>query len=279
MPGIDAHQHFWKFDPVRDSWITDDMAVIQRDFMPPDLQPLLEKHGLEGCVVVQSDQSEEETLFQVSNSGQYAFIKGVVGWTDLRAPNVEERLSEYSQYKKLKGFRHVLQGEQDRALMLHPDFKRGIAALGQFGFTYDILIFPDQLNYSRELAAAFPNQLFIIDHIAKPGIKAGALQGWQEDIKAIATLDNVYCKISGMVTEADWKHWRETDFRPYLDTVTEAFGAKRILFGSDWPVCQVAGGYDRMIGIVKNYFAAFSASEQALFFGGNAAGFYQLNKS
>ncbi len=276
MPGIDAHQHFWKFDPVRDSWITDDMAVIQRDFMPHDLQPLLEKHGLEGCVVVQSDQSEDETIFQVSNATQYSFIKGVVGWTDLRAPNVEERLSAYSAYSKLKGFRHVLQGEQDRALMLTPDFKRGIAALKKFGFTYDILIFPDQLKYSRELAAAFPNQLFIIDHIAKPGIKAGAIDGWKEDIKAIGTLDNVYCKISGMVTEADWTNWKETDFHPYMDTVVEAFGAKRIVFGSDWPVCQVAGGYDRMMGIVKNYFASFSAAEQALFFGGNAASFYQL---
>ena len=279
MPGIDAHQHFWKFDPVRDSWITDDMAVIQRDFMPDDLEPILQKHGLEGCVVVQSDQSEEETLFQVGNSEQYSFIKGVVGWTDLRAPNVQERLSEYSQYKKLKGFRHVLQGEPDRALMLSPGFKRGIAALGEFGFTYDILIFPDQLNYSRELAAAFPDQLFVVDHIAKPGIKAGTLKGWQEDIKALATLDNVYCKISGMVTEADWKHWKETDFHPYIDTVVEAFGTKRILFGSDWPVCQVAGGYDRMMDIVKNYFTSFSAAEQALFFGGNASSFYQLNKS
>jgi L-fuconolactonase len=192
---------------------------------------------------------------------------------------VEERLSQYSQYEKLKGFRHVLQGEQDRALMLKPEFKRGIAALGKYGFTYDILIFPDQLNYSRELVAAFPNQLFIIDHIAKPRIKAGELEGWKKDIKAIATLDNVYCKISGMVTEANWKNWKEADFHPYIDTVVEAFGIKRLLFGSDWPVCQVAGGYDRMIGIVKNYFASFSAGEQALFFGDNATSFYQLNKS
>jgi L-fuconolactonase len=278
MPGIDAHQHFWKFDPMRDSWITDDMAVIQRDFMPPDLEPLLQKHGLDGCVVVQSDQSEEETLFQIGNSEKHAFIKGVVGWTDLRAPGVEARLLQYSQYKKLKGFRHVLQGEKDRAMMLTPDFKRGIAALEKFGFTYDILVFPDQLNYSRELAAAFPNQLFVIDHIAKPGIRAGAVEGWKRDMQAIAALDNVYCKISGMVTEADWKGWKETDFHVYIDTVVEAFGMNRLMYGSDWPVCQVAGGYDRMIGIVKNYFASFSADEQSLFFGDNAVSFYQLNK-
>lgn len=276
MPGIDAHQHFWKFDPVRDSWITDDMAVIQRDFMPEDLEPLLEKHGLDGCVVVQSDQSEDETLFQVGNAAKHAFIKGVVGWTDLRAADIETRLSKYSQYNKLKGFRHVLQGEQDRALMLRPDFKRGIAALRQYGFTYDILIFPDQLTYSKELVAAFPDQPFVIDHIAKPGIKAGIIDGWKEDMQAIAQHENVYCKISGMVTEADWKNWKEKDFHPYLDTVVEAFGTARIMFGSDWPVCQVAGGYDKMLGIVKAYFSSFSAGEQALFFGGNATSFYQL---
>jgi len=276
MPGIDAHQHFWKFDPVRDSWITDDMAVIQRDFMPADLEPLLQKHALDGCVVVQSDQSEEETLFQLDNATQHAFIKGVVGWTDLRAAALGTRLSEYSQYNKLKGFRHVLQGEEDRALMLSPAFKSGIAALQQYGFTYDILIFPDQLRYSRELVAAFPDQPFVIDHIAKPRIKDGIVDGWKEDMQAIASYENVYCKISGMVTEADWKNWKEADFRPYLDTIVEAFGTKRILFGSDWPVCQVAGGYDRMMGIVKKYFASFSADEQALFFGGNAINFYQL---
>jgi L-fuconolactonase len=260
MPGIDAHQHFWKFDPVRDSWITDDMAVIQRDFMPPDLEPILKKHALDGCVVVQSDQSEEETLFQVGNAAKHAFVKGVVGWTDLRAAGVEARLSEYSQYNKLKGFRHVLQDEEDRALMLSPGFKRGIAALQQYGFTYDILIFPDQLKYSLELVAAFPDQPFVIDHIAKPRIKDGIVDGWKEDMQAIAQHENVYCKISGMVT----------------DTIVDAFGTKRILFGSDWPVCQVAGGYDRMMGIVKKYFASFSADEQALFFGGNAINFYQL---
>ncbi|MBS1563799.1 MAG: amidohydrolase family protein, partial [Bacteroidetes bacterium] len=205
MPNIDAHQHFWRFDPVRDSWITDDMSVIQRDFMPEDLEPILKKHGIDGCVVVQSDQSEDETLFQVGNAAKHSFIKGVVGWTDLRAENVTERLSEYSQYNKLKGFRHVLQGEADRALMLQPAFKRGIAALQKYAFTYDILIFPDQLKYSSELVAAFPDQPFVIDHIAKPGIKAGVIDGWKEDMQAIARHENVYCKISGMVTEADWK--------------------------------------------------------------------------
>jgi len=276
MPGIDAHQHFWKFDPVRDNWITEEMGVIRRDFMPEDLKPLLQKHALDGCVVVQSDQSDDETLFQVGNAAKHAFIKGVVGWTDLRAADVETRLSEYSQYNKLKGFRHVLQGEPDRALMLQPDFKRGIAALRKYGFTYDILIFPDQLKYSKELVAAFPDQPFVIDHIAKPGIKAGIVDGWKEDMQAIAQHENVYCKISGMVTEADWKNWKEKDFHPYLDTVVEAFGTARIMFGSDWPVCQVAGGYDKMLGIVKKYFSSFTANEQSLFFGGNAIGFYQL---
>ena len=273
---IDSHQHFWKFDPIRDSWIDDSMSAIQRDFYPADLQPVLQANGISGCVTVQSDQSEAENDFQLQHAAAHDFIKGVVGWVDLQADNVAERLSYYQQFKKLKGFRHVLQGETDRALMLKPAFKNGISLLQQFGFTYDILIFPDQLYYSRELVAAFPDQPFVIDHIAKPGIKDGTIDDWKKGMQAIAAYENVYCKISGMVTEADWRNWKEPDFKPYLDVVVEAFGTKRILFGSDWPVCLVAASYAKMMDIVKNYFNAFSKDEQTLFFGGNATRFYKL---
>jgi L-fuconolactonase len=173
MPKIDAHQHFWKFDPVRDSWITDDMADIRRDFAPEDLQPVLQQHGFDGCVVVQAGQSEAENELLLGYADTHNFIKGVVGWVDLRAANVQERLEHYAGVEKMKGFRHVLQGEPDRALMLQPEFKSGISQLSRFGFTYDILIFPDQLGYAKELVAAFPEQLFVIDHLAKPNIKAG----------------------------------------------------------------------------------------------------------
>lgn len=278
MKRIDAHQHFWKFDPVRDSWITEEMSVIQRDFMPQDLEPLLKANGFDGCVVVQSDQSEIENSFQLDNAEKHKFIQGVVGWVDLRSKDIEDRLSYYSQFPKLKGFRHVLQGEPDRALMLNPDFMNGIGKLRKHGYTYDILIFPDQLGYTKEFVAAFPDQPFVIDHIAKPQIKEKKISDWEKDIRAVAQYKNVYCKISGMVTEADWQQWEVNDYSPYLDVIVEAFGTERIMFGSDWPVCEVAATYAQVVGIVKAYFSAFSSHEQAMFFGGNASTFYSLSQ-
>jgi L-fuconolactonase len=273
---IDAHQHFWQFDPVRDSWINEDMAIIQNDFLPQQLESILKQNGIDGSVVVQSDQSEKENEFQLSNAAQYDFIRGVIGWVDLQAADIEEKLSYYQQFKKLKGFRHVLQGEPQRDLMLQPAFKKGISLLNKYGFTYDVLIFPDQLKYTKELAAAFPDQPFVINHIAKPGIKDGLIAEWKKDIMAVADCQNVYCKISGMVTEADWKNWKPDNFTPFLDTIVEAFGTERIMYGSDWPVCLVAADYTRMKQIVDDYFSTFSAIEQAAFFGKTAIGFYKL---
>jgi L-fuconolactonase len=273
---IDSHQHFWKFNKIRDSWITDDMAVIQRDFMPEDLKPILEQYGFDGCVTVQSDQSETENAFQLRNAEQNDFIKGVIGWTDLQAFDVEEKLMNYTRSTKIKGFRHVLQGEVDRALMIKPTFKKGVSLLSKFGLTYDILIFPDQLRYAYQLASQLPNQKFVIDHIAKPPIKANDIADWQRDISVFKTLENVSCKISGMVTEADWKTWQADDFTPYIDVVVEAFGTKRIMYGSDWPVCLLAADYGKMLSITENYFQAFSQDEKEDFFGNNAARFYNL---
>jgi L-fuconolactonase len=276
MKRIDAHQHFWHFDPVRDSWINQEMKVIQRDFIPEDLQPLLIKNDLDGCIAVQASQSEEETKFLISLAKEHDFIAGVVGWVDLQAKDIMKRLANYKLYPVVKGFRHVLQGEAERDLMLHTRFKRGIAALQQYGFTYDILIFPDQLKFSSELVAAFPDQKFVVDHIAKPYIKRGEIAEWKADIEKLASYPNVYCKISGMVTEGNWTTWKQEDFRPYMDVVVRAFGTNRIMFGSDWPVCEVAASYDEVVNIVKNYFSAFTQGEQAQFFGLNAIQFYNL---
>jgi len=273
---IDAHQHFWQFDPVRDSWINEEMAVIQKDFLPSDLQPILQQNNIDGCVVVQSDQTEKDNEFQLANAGSFDFIKAVVGWVNLQDKAVEDRLAYYSSFKKMKGFRHVLQGEQDRALMLKPAFMNGISKLQKFGFTYDILIFPDQLKYAAELVAAFPDQKFVIDHIAKPNIKDKYTNGWKKDMEALAGYENLYCKISGMVTEADWKNWNREDFFPYIDTIVETFGTNRIIFGSDWPVCLVAASYQQMIQIVKDYFDPFTGNEKEKFFGNNAVEFYNL---
>jgi L-fuconolactonase len=277
MLRIDSHQHFWKFDPVRDSWITDEMSVIQRDFLPQDLKPVLEQNGFDGCVVVQSDQSYDENRFQLDNASRNDFIKGIVGWVEMVSPNVEKDLEYLSQFKKMKGLRHVLQGEKDRAFMLQPSFMKGISLLKKYNFTYDILIFPDQLTHSINFVKAFPDQPFVIDHIAKPYIKDKKITEWKKDMEAIAEYKNVYCKISGMVTEADWKQWKNEDLTPYIDTVTEAFGTDRIMFGSDWPVCLVAGTYEKITGIVKDHFSSYSKNEQELFFGGNAIKFYNLN--
>ncbi len=275
MHVIDAHQHFWNYDPLAHSWINEEMSVIRKDFLPVDLKPVFEQHGIEGCVAVQADQTEAETDFLVQLSKENAFIKGVVGWVDLRAENIHERLGHYKQYPVVKGFRHILQGEEP-AYMLQPDFFRGIAALKEFGYTYDILIFPKHLPTAIEFVKQFPDQLFVIDHIAKPLIKNGLRDDWKTGILAMATFPNVYCKVSGMVTEADWKNGKPEDFKPYLDTVSEAFGTNRLIYGSDWPVCLVAASYTDMMGIVKNYFLSFSQAEQQAVFGGNAATFYQL---
>ena len=276
MQRIDAHQHFWKFDPVRDHWITDDMSRIRKDFLPQDLQPLLKENDFDGCVLVQSDQSEEENQFQLCNAEKYDFIKGVVGWVDLQDEHVEERLQYYSEKKKMKGFRHVLQDEPQRDFMLNENFKRGISYLSGYNFTYDILIFPDQLKYSEQLVAAFPNQKFVIDHLAKPFIKSKEISEWKKDLEAIAEHSNVYCKISGFVTEADWSNWTGADFLPYFDTAVEAFGTGRIMFGSDWPVCLVAAEYKQVVDTAKEYFSSFTINEQQQFFSGNAVQFYNL---
>ena len=276
MSQIDSHQHFWKYDPMRDAWITDDMAVIQRDFFPQDLDPLLKENGFDGCVIVQSDQSEVETHFQIQNAESHDFIKGVVGWVSLMAENVEQRLEYFSQFKKLKGFRHVLQGEPQRDFMLRPDFLNGLSLLEKYGFTYDILIFPDQLKFASEMVAKFPNQKFVLDHIAKPYIKDKKITGWDEDIQALGKFDNVLCKVSGMVTETNWNSWKPEDFNPYIDVVVEAFGVDRIMFGSDWPVCTVAATYAEVYDIVKKYFSGYSASEQEKIFGENTVKFYNL---
>jgi len=276
MYKIDAHQHFWKFDPVRDSWITEEMDVIRRDFLPQDLMHILMHNQIQGCIAVQASQSEKENQFLLDLAATTPFIKGVVGWVDLQADDIEERLKHYGKIEKMVGFRHVLQGEPQRDLMLQPNFKRGISLLNKYGFTYDILIFTDQLKYAAQLVAEFPKQRFVIDHIAKPDIKNQEVKEWEQAIREVAKYPNVYCKVSGMVTEANWYDWEEDDFKPYMDVVFDAFGIDRLMFGSDWPVCMVAGGYNRVVKMVRHYLAPLSDADKAKFWGSNAIKFYNL---
>jgi len=275
-PVIDAHQHFWKFDPGRDAWITDEMQVLRRDYLPEDLEPVYKQKKITGSVLVQADPSENENVFFLELAEKNPFILGVVGWIDLLSDKLEERLAYYQQFPLMKGFRHLLQGEPQRDMMLNPKFKRGIGLLNQYGFSFDLLIRHDQLGFTEKLVAAFPEQRFVIDHMAKPCIKQGIIAEWKQAIKRFSLFDNVYCKISGLVTEADWEFWEEADFRPYIDTVVETFGTKRIMFGSDWPVCLLAGTYEEVKGVADNYLYPFSKKEQSDFFGGNAIFFYHL---
>lgn len=273
---IDSHQHFWQYEPEKHSWIDDEMAAIRRDFTPEDLIQELTQNGVEGCVAVQADQTETETDFLIDLASKNNFIKGIVGWVDLRSTTVEESLEKYATVKKVKGFRHVVQGEPDHNFLLRPAFLNGIAALEKHHFSYDILIFPHQLGAALELVSKFPNQKFVIDHLAKPYIKDGFFNGWATLMKAFAKHENIFCKVSGMITEADYNNWTKAQLAPYLDVVFEAFGSRRILFGSDWPVCLVAGSYAQVKAIVTDYIADFSSEEQKNIMGHNAMKFYNL---
>jgi L-fuconolactonase len=207
---------------------------------------------------------------------QNPFVLGVVGWIDLLSEHLEEKLKEYQQFPRMKGFRWLLQGEKQRDIMLSAEFRRGIGLLNQYGFSFDLLILSDQLGYAEQLVADFPEQRFVIDHMAKPKIKQGVISEWKQAIRRFAPYKQVYCKISGLVNEADWEYWEHEDFRPYIDSVVDTFGTKRIMFGSDWPVCLLAATYDQVKDIAEDYFYSFTTDEQADFFGNNAKNFYKL---
>lgn len=275
MEKVDAHQHFWNFDPLRDNWITEEMEAIRHDFLPHDLKPLLDANGVNSCIAVQADQSENETDFLLSLAAENEFIKGVVGWIDLCADTIHERLEHYSQFPKLKGFRHVLQAEPIE-FILKPEFQRGITALQVYGFTYDILIYPQHLPVIPDLIRGGNDQKFIIDHLAKPNIKNGTSATWASDLKQLASHKNVFCKISGMVTEADHRTWTKEDIYPYIDKVLEFFGPERLLFGTDWPVCRLAASYGQVCDLMNDYLGKLTLHEQELIWGKNAALFYKL---
>lgn len=276
MIQIDAHQHFWKFDPVRDAWIDESMQVLRRDFLPEDLEPILQANQVQACVAVQADQSETETQFLLDLANQYSFIKGVVAWLDLRAANLNERLAYFTQDPNLKGLRHIAQAEP-ADFFLRSDVQKGIQQLADFGLTYDLLVFQHQLPAAIELVAKFPKQKFVLDHLAKPAYSAGRNQQWKQQINQLASFPNVYCKISGMVTETKDFQWTPADFLPFLEELLEAFGPQRLMYGSDWPVCLLAADYAAQMGIVKDFIQTLSENEQTQIMGRNAIAFYQIS--
>lgn len=272
---IDAHQHFWQYSSHEYGWIDDSMASIRRDFMPGHLQPLLENNGFQGSVVVQVRQTLDETRWLLELADANPFILGVVGWVDLRSPELRAQLESLAGKPKLVGIRHIVQSEPD-GFLLRPDFLHGISVLEEFDLAYDILIYPKHLPSAVEFVRRFPGQRFVLDHLAKPSIKSGPIEDWARGIRELASFPNVYAKLSGLVTEADWKEWKPVDIRPYLDVAFECIGPGRLMIGSDWPVCLCAASYERTMEVVTTYLDRYSATEREAVLGGNAAGFWRL---
>lgn len=274
---IDAHQHFWVYDPVEYGWIDSSMSVLKRDFLPGDLAPLLAAEGMSGCIAVQARQTEAETDFLLQLARENPFIKGVVGWLDLCAEHIEAHLEAYRPFGLLKGVRHIVQAEPDPDFLLREDFIRGVHAVGAAGLAYDILVFERQLPAVLRFLERCPNQVMVLDHIAKPVMASGPSADWKAHIRAVAEHPNAYCKVSGMVTEADGHRWSLEDFFPYLEVVTEAFGPERLMLGSDWPVCLLAApDYKTVLHIVRRFAGDWSAPEQEALFGATAARCYKL---
>ncbi len=274
---IDAHHHFWKYDPVQYGWISEKMNAIRRDFLPQDLQQEMAAAGVNAAISVQVRQTLEETRWLLDFAGRYEFVKGVVGWAPLVKADVSETLAEVAMNPKLRAVRHVLQDEPDPLYILRDDFNRGIRELKPLGLAYDILIFERHLPQTIQFVDKHPGQIFIVDHLAKPRVRDGELSPWRENIQALAQRPNVYCKLSGLVTEADYASWTPEQLQPYFETVLSAFTPRRLLFGSDWPVCLVAVDYSRWVSVVANAIGALSQTEQARIWSETAMEAYGLD--
>ncbi len=274
---LDSHQHFWTYRPDHQVWMTDEMQVLRRDYLPGELQPLLQSIQFDGTIAVQARQMVGETAWLLELADVHDFIKGVVGWVDLQSPELRSQLETYSGHPKLVGVRHVVHDEPDDKFMLRPEFRRGIAQLREFGLTYDLLLFPKHLPVAVTLVAEFPDQPFVLDHIAKPVIREGQMSPWREDLQRLAQFPNVWCKLSGLVTEATWQQWQPEDFHRYLDIVVAAFGPGRLMIGSDWPVCTLSGTYGDTMKIVTDYIRKLPTEIREGILGGNCARFYGLN--
>jgi L-fuconolactonase len=273
---LDAHQHFWKYTPADYGWISDNMAALRRDFLPHDLQPLLASEGFDGSIAVQARQTLEETRWLLELAAHNEKVRGVVGWVDLRSPDLPAQLHQFAQNPRLVGVRHVVQDEPDDNFMLHPDFRRGIARLHEYDLAYDILVFPRQLPAAIKLVREFPDQRFVLDHIAKPLIAEGRITPWDSDIRELAKSGNVFCKLSGMVSEARWHDWKPADFRPYLDVVLNTFSPARLMIGSDWPVCTASATYSRTLALVRDHIGSLTAEEQQSILGECCSRFYRV---
>jgi L-fucono-1,5-lactonase len=276
MMRIDAHQHFWVYNQREYAWIDDSMALLRRDFLPNDLKPELERNGFQGSVVVQARQTLEETRWLLELATDASFILGVVGWVDLQSPDVRSQLKAFAANPKLVGIRHIAQSEPNDRFLLQPEFLRGISLLAEFDLAYDILIYPKHLSVAAEFVSRFPQQRFVLDHLAKPLIKSGNLHPWKLGMRELGIFPNVFCKLSGLLTEGDRQNWKPEHIAPYIDVALESFGPGRLMIGSDWPVCTLAASYTRTINLVESYFSRHPTEVQAAILGGNAQQFWKL---
>lgn len=274
---IDAHHHFWRYTLEQYGWIDDRMSRLRRDFLPADLEKEVHSADVDGVVTVQARQSLAETTWLLSLAEVSPMIRGVVGWAPIASEKFPGDLEQFRQRKKLKGLRHVIQGEPD-GFMDHPDFNRGIAALNGSGLVYDILIFERQLTEASRFVDRHPNQIFVLDHMAKPRIRDGKIEPWRNHLSELARRENVYCKLSGLITEADWTTWSEDGLGAYVEIALAAFGPRRMMVGSDWPVCLVATTYGEWFETVGRLIGSLSAPEKKRILGATATEVYQLQE-
>jgi L-fuconolactonase len=274
---IDAHHHLWSYSKKEYGWIDRKMTSIARDFLPQDLEKVLTSSGMQGSIAVQARQTLEETQSLLSFAQEFPVIRGVVGWAPIARPEFPQVLERFHHFEKLKGFRHVVQDEPDDAFLLRPDFNAGIALFKRYGLVYDILIFERQLPAAISFVDRHPAQVFVLDHIAKPRIRDRVLEPWRTNIRELARRENVFCKLSGMVTEAEWAKWRPSDLEPYFDVVLNAFGPKRLLAGSDWPVCLLATAYQTWFSTLGEFLSSLSSTDQERILGGVASEVYSLS--
>ncbi len=273
---IDTHQHFWKYNDLDYVWMSANMDKLRKDHMPTDLMPLIDAAGISATVAVQARQCLEESTWLLKLADKYPFIRGVVGWVDLSSDRVVEQLEQFVQHPKFRGVRHVVHDEPDDEFMLRESFLDGLSRLKRFGLTYDLLLFPRHLPIACEVVKRFPDQPFVLDHIAKPPVRGGEMEPWKRDLKRLAAFPNVFCKLSGLVTEAGWDSWKAHDFEPYLDVVLNSFGPHRLMIGSDWPVCTLAADYGSVIQMEAAYISRLSEDEQRAILEDNPVGFYSL---
>lgn len=273
---IDSHHHFWKYDPETYSWMNEKMELLQRDYLPQNLKDEIDKVGVDGVVSVQADQSIKETEQLLGYADSHDFILGVVGWLPLSDQGVENLMERYSSNPLLKGIRHVVQDEPDDRFILDEAFNRGVEKLRKYNLVYDILIYERQLGSTIEFVDRHKGQVFVLDHVAKPRIQDKVMEPWKTQMKELAKRENVFCKLSGMATEANWQNWQPEDLHPYMEVALDAFGAKRLMFGSDWPVARLAVEYHSWIDLCRMFVSSLTVDEQGLIGGEVAREVYDL---